>query len=66
MLVTFKIPASETPDNTIHWPNADVMLGYRPRCWANIIPTKALNHKYNRDRHPCTTSQHDTNAMPFQ
>ena len=29
MLVTFKIPASETPDNTIHWPNADVMLGHR-------------------------------------
>ena len=42
MLVTFKIPASETPDNTIHWPNADVMLGHRLRRWANIIPTKTL------------------------
>ena len=52
MLVTFQIPASETPDNTIHWPNADVMLGHRLRRWANIIPTKtfwALNHKYNRE-----------------
>ena len=28
MLVTFKITASETPDNTIHWPNADAMLGH--------------------------------------
>ena len=27
MLVTFKIPAPETPHNTIHRPNADVMLG---------------------------------------
>ena len=24
----------------IHWPNADVMLGYRLWGWANIIPTK--------------------------
>ena len=41
-----------SPNNTIHWPNADVMLGHRLRRWANIIPTKtlqALNHKYNRD-----------------
>ena len=28
MLVTFKIPVRETPDNTIHWPNADVMPGH--------------------------------------
>ena len=27
--------APETPDNTIHWPNADVMLGHRLRRWAN-------------------------------
>ena len=26
MLVTLYIPAPETPDNTIHCPNADVML----------------------------------------
>ena len=52
MLMTFKIPASETPDNTIHWPNVDVMLGHRLRRWANFIPTKTLqapNHKYNRE-----------------
>ena len=42
MRVTLLIPAPETPDNTIHWPNADVMVGYRLRCWANIIPTKTL------------------------
>ena len=40
MLVTFKIPASETPDNTIHWPNADIMLDHRLRRWVNIIPAK--------------------------
>ena len=40
MLVIFQIPASETPDNTIHWPNVDVMLGHRLRRWANIIPSK--------------------------
>ena len=32
----------ETPDNTIHWPNTDIMLGHRLRRWANIIPTKTL------------------------
>ena len=31
MLVTFKILGPETPDNTIHWPNAEV------------IPTKTLS-----------------------
>ena len=36
------IPAQETPDTTIHWPNADVMLGHRLRRWANLIPTKTL------------------------
>ena len=48
----FNIPAPETPDITIHCPNADVMLGHRLRRCANIIPTKtlqALNHKYNRE-----------------
>ena len=42
MLVTFAILAPETPDNTIHLPNADLMLGHRLRDWANIIPTKTL------------------------
>ena len=54
MLVSFKIPALETPDDTIHWPNADVMPGHRLRRWANIILTKtlwALNHKYNRENY---------------
>ena len=32
--------APETPDNTIHWPNADVMLGHCLRRLANIIPIK--------------------------
>ena len=32
----------ETPDNTIHWPNADVMLGHCLRRLANIIPIKTL------------------------
>ena len=42
MRVTLSIPAPETPDNTIHWTNTDVMLGHRLRRWANIIPTKTL------------------------
>ena len=42
MRVTLSIPAPETPDNTIHWPNADVMLGHRLRRWANIIQTKSF------------------------
>ena len=42
MRVTLSIPAPGTPDNTIHRPNADVMLGNRLQHWANIIPTKTL------------------------
>ena len=42
MLVTLSILAPETPDNTIHWPNVDVMLGHRLRRWANIIPNKTF------------------------
>ena len=34
--------APETPDNTIHWPNADVMLGHCLRRLADIIPIKTL------------------------
>ena len=30
------------PDNTIHWPNCEIMLGHRLRRWASIIPTKSL------------------------
>ena len=37
MAVRLSIPAPKTPDNMIHWPNADVM-----RSWANIITTKTL------------------------
>ena len=42
MWVTLSNPAPETPDNTIHWPNDDVMLGHCLRRWANIIPIKTL------------------------
>ena len=42
MRVTLSIPAPETPDNTIHWPSAAVMLGHRLRRWANIIQTQTL------------------------
>ena len=62
MLVTFKIPAPETPDNTIDWPNADVMLGHCLRRWASIIPIKALqalNHKYNREYYYFSTLVND-------
>ena len=34
--------APETPDNTIHRPNVDVMLGHCLRRLANIIPIKTL------------------------
>ena len=34
--------APETPDNKIHWPNADIMLGHCLRRLANNIPMKAL------------------------
>ena len=40
MLVMLPIPEPETPDNTIHWHNVDVLLGHRLRRWANIILTK--------------------------
>ena len=30
------------PNNTIHWPNADVIMGHRLLRWANINPTKTL------------------------
>ena len=42
MRVTLPIPVPETPDNTMHWPNADIMLGHGLRRWANIIPAKTL------------------------
>ena len=32
------------PDNTVLWPNANVMLDHCLRHWANIIPTKTLVH----------------------
>ena len=42
MWVSLSIPATETPDNTMHWPKADVMLGHCLRRWANIIQIKTL------------------------
>ena len=36
------IPAPETPANTMHWSNADVMLGHHVWRWANIISIKTL------------------------
>ena len=36
------IPRVPLLDNTIHWPNADVMMGHRLWGCANIIPTKTL------------------------
>ena len=40
MQVTRSIPAPQTPDNTIHWPSADVMLGPCLRRWFSFIPIK--------------------------
>ena len=40
--VTLSIPMPEIPDNMMHWPNVDAMLGHRLRRWANIIPTETL------------------------
>ena len=37
------IPVPETPDNTMHWPNVDVMLGHCLRRSTNIIPIKTLS-----------------------
>ena len=42
MWVTLSIPVPETPDNTIHWPNDEVILGHCLRRRAKIIPTKTL------------------------
>ena len=42
MRVTLSIPALETPDNTIHCLNADIMLDNCLQRWANIISTKSL------------------------
>ena len=39
---TLFISAPETPDNTKHWPIADVMLVDRLWRWANIMLTKTL------------------------
>ena len=36
MLVTLPIPEPETPDNTIYWPNAGVMLTNSLRRWPDI------------------------------
>ena len=40
--VTLDAPKGHYPDNTLHWPNCEIMLGQRLRRWANIISTKTL------------------------
>ena len=47
--VTFSIPAPETPDNTIYWPNADVMLGHCLRRRAKTKTIQALITIFNRE-----------------
>ena len=53
MLGTFKIPVPETPDNTIHWPNAEPTL-FQPKLFTtniivniiifeHLLKTKVLN-----------------------
>ena len=55
LLVTFiaRLKKDHYPDNMIHWPNCEIMLGHRSlRCWANFIPNKtfqAHNCEYNRE-----------------
>ena len=58
MRVTLSIPAPETPDNTIHWPNADVILGHRLRRWVNIIPTKTFQGLITIFNRECIFSEH--------
>ena len=48
----------ETPDNTIHWPNADVMLGHHLQRCANIIPTKTLKALIPIFNRKCIFSEH--------
>ena len=38
--VRFYPPKGHYSDNTIHWPNCEIMLGHHLRRLANIIPTK--------------------------
>ena len=50
--VTLYAPKGHYLDNTIHWPNCEILLNHRLRRWANIIPIKtllALNHEYNSE-----------------
>ena len=58
MRMTLLIPAPETPENMIHWPNADVMLGYRLRRWANTIPSKILLALITIFNRKCIFSEH--------
>ena len=41
-LYSSRLQKSHYPDNTMHRPNADVMLGHRLWCWTNTIPTLSL------------------------
>ena len=40
MLYVPRRQKGQFPDNTIHWSNADIILGHHLRRWANIILTK--------------------------
>ena len=40
--VTLSPPIGHYPDNIIHCPNYEIMLGHRLQRWANITPTKTL------------------------
>ena len=58
MPVTLSILAPETPDNTIHWPEADVMLGHRLRGWTSIISTKTFRAPITIFNRECIFSEH--------
>ena len=41
--VTRYAPKGHYPDNTIHWPNCDIILGHRLRRWAASFQPKPFN-----------------------
>ena len=40
--VTILSPVVRKTTTQIHWPNCEIMLSHRLRCWANNVPTKTL------------------------
>ena len=40
----FKGLTSGSPEKTIHWPNADLLLGHRRRRWHNSNSALGLHH----------------------